>query len=230
MWVMATIFVRGAQRLLEGLERQVALLVDVDPLQHRPAPLAQEVPGHDVGVVLHDGEHDLVALVEALAECRGDQVDRLGRRFGEDDLVRRARVEEAAHQFARAFIRIGRSIGEVMQPAMHVGIFAVGHLRHAVDHGPRLLRRGRIVQIDERLAVDLQVENREVRADAVDVVGDVGADMRVHGELRPASQRVISARKRVVRSGSPIASATSPANPSSSSASARGRGRPRVWR
>ena len=96
MCVMATILVRGGQRPLELLEREGAVVVDVDPLQHRALALAQEMPGHDVGVVLHDREHDLVALADmGEAERGGDEVDRLGRRAGEDDLVGRGGVEEA---------------------------------------------------------------------------------------------------------------------------------------
>ena len=50
------------------------------------------MPRHDVGVVLHDREHDLVALADlkCCAERVGDEVDRLGRVAREDDLVRAA--------------------------------------------------------------------------------------------------------------------------------------------
>ena len=64
MWVSATILVRWVEQLLERVEQEVAVVGDRRPFQHRALPLAQEVPGHDVGVVLHDGEHDLVALAD----------------------------------------------------------------------------------------------------------------------------------------------------------------------
>ena len=86
--------------------------------------LAQEMPGHDVGVVLHDGQHDLVARLDALAaESLGDEIDRLGRAAGEDDLFGRRGVEEGAHLFARALVALGRRIGEIMQAAMNIGVF-----------------------------------------------------------------------------------------------------------
>ena len=88
IWVTATILVRGVERALEGFERERAVVVDVDPLEHRALALAMEMPGHDVGVVLHHGEHDLVAGADVLEpEARGDEIDRLRRRAGEDDLV-----------------------------------------------------------------------------------------------------------------------------------------------
>ena len=52
---------RGDQ-LDELVEQEFAVVGDRRPFQHRAMPLAQEMPGHDIGVVLHDGEHDLVAL------------------------------------------------------------------------------------------------------------------------------------------------------------------------
>ena len=75
------------QQLLELVEQEIAVLVDRRPLDHRALALAQEMPRHDVGVVLHDREHDLVARLDALAAERvGDEVDRLGGVAGEDDL------------------------------------------------------------------------------------------------------------------------------------------------
>jgi hypothetical protein len=109
----------GARReqLLELVDEEVALVVDRRPFDHRALPLAQEMPRHDVGMVLHDREHDLVARLDALAAERiGDEVDRLGGVAGEDDLLFARGVEEGRHLLARALIGLGRGIGEVMQP------------------------------------------------------------------------------------------------------------------
>ena len=92
MCVIATILVRGVKQLLELVDEEIALLVHRRPFDHRALALAQEMPGHDVGVVLHDREHDLVARLDALARERiGDEVDRLGGVAGEDDLLGAAR-------------------------------------------------------------------------------------------------------------------------------------------
>ena len=81
----------GARRhqLLEFLEQEIAVLVHGRPLDHGAVPLAPVMPGHDVGMVLHDRDQDLVALadVEVAAERGGDEVVGLGRVLGEDDLV-----------------------------------------------------------------------------------------------------------------------------------------------
>ena len=78
----------GVQRF--DIER--AVLAHIDPAQHRALALAQEMPGHDVGMMLHHRQHDLVARLDLRREIGiGDQIDRLGAALGEDDLVLRAR-------------------------------------------------------------------------------------------------------------------------------------------
>ena len=102
MCVIATILVRGVEQLLELVDEEIAVVVDRRPFDHRALALAQEMPRHDVGVVLHDREHDLVAGLDALARERiGDEVDRLGGVAGEDDLLGAAALRNA-RTFSRA--------------------------------------------------------------------------------------------------------------------------------
>ena len=78
-----------------------------EPAQRRPGALAQQLPRHDVGVVLHLGDDDLVAGAERepaagprrarVAHRVGDQVDRLGDVLGEHDLGRLGRADERGH-------------------------------------------------------------------------------------------------------------------------------------
>ena len=183
---------RGEQ-LLEFVDEEIALVVDRRPLDHRALALAQEMPRHDVGMVLHDREHDLVAGLDALAAERvGDQIDRLGGVSGEDDLFLALGIEKGAHLLARALVGIGRGVGEVMQAAMHVGIFGGIGVLEALEHCLRLLRRGGVVEIDERLAIDLHREDREIRADASYVVGAVG-HCRMHYSTSRAMLVTLSA-------------------------------------
>ena len=50
-----------AEKLLEFLDQEIAVVIDGRPFDHRAVALPQEMPGHDVGMVLHDREHDLIA-------------------------------------------------------------------------------------------------------------------------------------------------------------------------
>jgi hypothetical protein len=172
----------GARRkqLLEFLDEEIAVVVDRRPFDHRPLPLAQEMPRHHVGMMLHDREHDLVAGLDAFApEGVGDEVDGLGGVAGEDDFFLAGGIEEGAHLLARVLIGLGRGVGEVMQSAMHIGVFGGVGAGEPLQHRVRLLRRGGVVEIDERLAVHLHGEDGKILANALDIVGAV-LDRRMH--------------------------------------------------
>ena len=158
------------QRALERIQRERAVVGDIDPFQHRALAFAMEMPGHDIGMMLHHGKHDFIALPDmGDAEAGGDQVDRLRRRARKNDLVVRGRIEKPAHGFARRLVSLGRRVGQIMQAAMHIGVFVLVSVRQAFDHRPRLLRRGGIVEIDQRLAIGALGQNRKIGAQGLGV-------------------------------------------------------------
>ena len=65
--VIATILVRGPSSFSNSSSRKLPSSSIGAHLDHRAMPLAEEMPGHDVGMVLHDREHDLVAGLDAFA-------------------------------------------------------------------------------------------------------------------------------------------------------------------
>jgi hypothetical protein len=130
----------GQSRLECGLIEHTALVEGHD-LQLDAGLIADELPGHDVGVVLHGGEYDLVAGVDPRPEPRlRHQVDRFGRAAGPDDLFATGRAQPVADLVARGFVAFGGDLREVVDAAVDVGVAAgvVGLQR--VDDGARLLR------------------------------------------------------------------------------------------
>ena len=57
-----------------------------------------------------------------------------------------------------------------MQATVYVSVFGLVGLRHAVKHGVRLLCRSGVVEIDQRLAIDLQLKRRKILPDTGDVI------------------------------------------------------------
>ena len=78
-------------------------------------------------------------------------------------------VEEPSHALPRRVVRVGGLRAERVHAAMNVGVLLAVVPREPIDHRLRLLRRRRVVQVDERLAVDATAQNRKVRADGVDI-------------------------------------------------------------
>ena len=164
-----------AQRAFECVERKGAVVAHVNPAQNRVLAFTMEVPRHDVGVMLHHAQHNLVACADVLKTKAGcDEIDRLRRRSGEDDLLVRGGVDEPSHCFSSRLIRLGRRIREIVQSAMDVRVLVLVSVRQAVYDLLRLLSRGRVVQIDKRLSIRALGEDREIRPYRFDIVSVEG--------------------------------------------------------
>ncbi len=109
------------QQLLEFVDQEIAVVIHRRPFDDRALAFPQKMPWNDVGVVLHDGEHDFVAGPDPLApESLGNEVDRFGGAPREDNLIATLGVQEAGHLFTGPLVAFGRGIGEIMQPAVNV--------------------------------------------------------------------------------------------------------------
>ena len=124
---------------------------------------ADQLPGHDVGVVLQGGEQDAVAGAQVVqAPAVGHGVDRRGGAAGEDDLPRRGGVEEGGHLGPGPLVQVGRLLGQGVGPAVDVGVVPAVVVVHGVEHLDRLLGGGRRVEVDQRPAVHLPLQQGEV--------------------------------------------------------------------
>ena len=170
----------------QRLERRHVELAGIGHRRHPqfdPAPVAQHLPGHDVGVVLHLGDQHRLVRPQQRAVAVRDQVDGAGRAAGEHDLVARRRVQQGRHLVAHALIGVGGALAHPVQPAMHVGVLGAHRVHHRLDHRVRLLRRGGAVEEHERLAAHRLLQDREV-----------GAQVRQVGRYRDRRDRIHDAR------------------------------------
>src|ERR1700733_4131495 len=78
-------------------------------------------------------------------------------------------VEETANRLAGVLVAARRFGREIMNAAMNIGVFGLGELRHGREDASRLLRRSRIVEIGERLAINLAGQDLELSPRAIDV-------------------------------------------------------------
>jgi hypothetical protein len=72
---------------------------------------------------------------------------------------------------SRLLVGVGGLLRQVVHPTVNVGVETPVALGLGVECRLRLLSRGGVVEIGERLAVDGLVERREVGTDALDVEG-----------------------------------------------------------
>ena len=147
----------------ECVEVERAVVIDRCHAHLDAAPCGEHLPRHDVAVVLHGGDDDFVALAhECFAKRLGDEVDALGGAAREDYLIGAACPDEGAHGLACGFVHLGGLLREEVHAAVDVGVGRIVFVHHRLDYLPGLLRRGGVVEVDERAAIDGLGEYGEV--------------------------------------------------------------------
>ncbi len=162
-----------SQQDLEHLELQESVVGDRHEFEVAVLLLDEDLPGHQVGVVLHLGQQDAVAAANVPSSPRvGHEIDGLGGVADEHDLVCVGGVDQPRRHRSGAFVGRRGALGELVDAAVDVrGVLGVIGV-HGLDHGERLLARGGAVQVDERLAQAVDgSQDREVGADATGVEG-----------------------------------------------------------
>ena len=120
------------------------------------------LPGNVVGVVLHDAHHDGIVWPEFVRQAAGNHVQAVGRAAREHHARRIRRADEAGDRFPRTLECVSRGVRQVMHPAMHVRVACPIVLSNSGKHLFGNLRRRRVVQVHERMAVNLLSQNREI--------------------------------------------------------------------
>ena len=126
--------------------------------------------------------HDPVARLEVgAAPGVGDQVERLGRVADEDHLAA-VGAEVRGDGRPGPLVERGRLLGEGVDPAVDVGVVLAPVAVERLDHRQRLLGGRAVVEVGERLAVDLAGEDRELGPDLLDGPrqGGGGCRRRLH--------------------------------------------------
>ena len=158
------------EELLIFVQKQLARVAHRDDAQPDVLASLLQLPGHDVGVVLHGAHDDLVAILHtALDKGGGNEIETLGGAASEDNLARRAGVDKPADGLTSRLMEVGGLLGEPVYATVHIGIDIEILLAHGVEHAERLLGSSAIVEIDQRTTVDLAAEDGEVFPYLIDI-------------------------------------------------------------
>ena len=123
-------------------------------------------PGQQVAVVFHFRQKDRVTSLDVFATPGvGDEIDRLGGSARKNDLLLARGIQQFCDTRPGVLIGCSRAFAEKVDSTMHVGIFALHEPAHAADHTCRLLRTGRVVEVDQWVAVHGLLQKRKLLAD-----------------------------------------------------------------
>ena len=148
---------------LDVFIQEIAVFLQIDVLERRARRLGNELPRHEVAVMLRDRDDNLIAgfdIVQAVAV--GDEVQRLRRILGEDDLLGAGRIDELRRARTRILIDLRRLDRERVGATVRIGVAAAVVAADSFDDLLRLLRRRAVVEISNLFPVHLHLEKREI--------------------------------------------------------------------
>ena len=113
-----------------------------------------ELPRHDVAVMLHHGDDDLVARLEKLL-CvgGGNEVDALRGAAREDNLGGASGIDKLAHGLAGLLVELGGLLTHPMDATVDIGIDVEILVAHGVQYAEGLLRGGGVVEVNQRFPI-----------------------------------------------------------------------------
>ena len=95
------------KEILIGFHIQASLIRNGNHLDDNALTVAQQLPRHNVGMMFHSADNDFVALTqECLTKTTGYEIDALRSAARENNLCRRARVNELAHHFTGCLVAV----------------------------------------------------------------------------------------------------------------------------
>ena len=151
------------EQLIQLLHHQATAIVKGQDTNLRPLALGHQLPGHDIGVVLHLADDDIITLAqESLAPSVGNGIYRSGSARREDNLLALGSTYKHTHALARLLVELGSLLRKTMHATVDIGILLTMQTIHSLDNALGLLRRSTTIEVDERLAVHLATENREI--------------------------------------------------------------------
>ena len=162
----------GRKQLPEGV--QVHLPARGDGRHHDlgAGPLGDDLPGHDVRMVLQLGQEDLVAGPEVRpAPAFRREVDAFGGAAHEDAAAGGRHAEETGDDLAGALEGDGGLLAEQVDAAVDVRVLLGVIPAERLEDDRRLLRGGGVVEVGQRAAMHGPPEDREVPAKGGDVEG-----------------------------------------------------------
>ena len=161
---LRTIFTCACQERIEPAQVQQSFVPGDRKIGNPGAGLlGQYLPRNKIAVVFHFGEQDDIAGFKVFsAPGGGNEINAFGGAAGENDLIGVARVDEFGRPGAGGFKGNRGAVAQFMNAPMNVGVVVLVIMHQRVDDGAGLLRGGGVIKINQRLAMDILVQNPEI--------------------------------------------------------------------
>ena len=131
-------FRREQRRKLFKFESPI--IANGDKAKPRPRSFGQQLPRHQVAVVLHHRQEDHIPFADKFSAPRlSHEVNAFGSSARENDFLGARRADVLRHALTRFFVSLRRTRTQRVQPAMHIGIVVLVKIAQRLDHRARFL-------------------------------------------------------------------------------------------
>src|SRR5436190_14913343 len=111
------------EQLIELFESERAVVAHRSEAKTRADPFCQNLPRHEVAMVLHLGEQNNVARPDKLsAPCLRNEVDTLRSPASEHDLIRARRADVLRDACPSRFVGLSRARAQLAESAMNIRV------------------------------------------------------------------------------------------------------------
>ena len=187
----------GREQRRQLLELESPIITNWNKAKPRTCSFRQQLPWHQVAMVLHHSQQDYVACAKKFSTPRlCDQIDTFGGPAGEDDLVCVRRANVISHSLPRVFVSFRRARAERVQSTMDIRVVVLVKVPKHVDHGARLLRSRSAIEINQRMPVRLLAKNWEIFTDRLPI--EYASGNLVHLVICPTAPPHANYSKRVI--------------------------------
>src|SRR5262249_9170496 len=141
---------------------------------HKPQPrscsFSQQLPRHEIAVVLHYGEENHVSFADKFSTpSLRDKIYTFGGPAREDDLVSTSRADVFRHTTPRVFVSFRCARTKSVQSTVDICVVVFVKIAKRFNNRARLLRTRSAVEVDQRMPVRLLAQDWEILAKSAPV-------------------------------------------------------------
>lgn len=136
--------------------------------------LAHHLPRDNVAMMLHRTDDDfIISMNESFSKSESEEVDAFCGTSREENLGRGTSIDKGSYSFSTGLMQFGGLLGKEMHASVDIGIDIIIFIDHRLNHLFGLLGCGTIVEINERMVIDLSTEDGKIFTDILERVHEL---------------------------------------------------------
>ena len=151
------------EKLLVFIQQQFPFIVHRNHFDCNSFAGGQQLPGNDVAVMFHyRNNHFITFLHKLISKAGNKQINAFRRPPRKDNLIRSGGIDKPAYRLTGGLMQFCCLLGEIMYPAMHIGIDGIIFIYNRINHQTGLLSRCTVIEINQRLTVYRTAQYRKI--------------------------------------------------------------------